>query len=66
MVTIIQEKEKAESHIEKSIEEVKLSVSKAATSISKKDAGLVFNIDSKELLKAACCNLSESFEPMQL
>jgi len=52
----------AESHKEKSIEEVKLSVSKAATSISKKDAGLVFNIDSKELLKAACCNLSESFE----
>lgn len=47
---------------EKNIEEVKVSVSKAATSISKKDAGLVFNIDKKELLKAACCNLSESFE----
>jgi len=47
---------------EKNIEEVKVSASKAATSISKKDAGLVFNIDSKELLKAACCNLSESFE----
>jgi len=47
---------------EKTIEGVILSASKAATSISKKDAGLVFNIDSKELLKAACCNLSESFE----
>lgn len=46
----------------KNIEEVKLSVSKAATSINKKEAGLVLNIDSKELLKAACCNLSESFE----
>lgn len=35
---------------------------KAATSLDKKEAGLVFNIDQKELLKAACCNLSESFE----
>lgn len=47
---------------EKSIEGVTIKASKAATSISKKEAGLVFNIDSKELLKAACCNLSESFE----
>lgn len=47
---------------EKNIEEVKLSVSKASTSLSKKEAGLLFNIDKKELLKAACCNLSESFE----
>lgn len=47
---------------EKSIERVTITASKAATSISKKEAGLVFNIDSKELLKAACCNLSESFE----
>ncbi|MBT2621717.1 TonB-dependent receptor [Chryseobacterium sp. ISL-6] len=47
---------------EKNIEEVKLSASRAPTSLSKKDAGLVFNIDKKELLKAACCNLSESFE----
>lgn len=54
--------EKPETHNEKNIEEVKLSASKAATSINKKEAGLVFNIDSKELLKAACCNLSESFE----
>lgn len=47
---------------EKKIEEVKLSASKAPTSLSKKEAGMVFNIDKKELLKAACCNLSESFE----
>jgi outer membrane receptor for ferrienterochelin and colicins len=52
----------AGNNVAKNIEEVKVSASKAATSISKKDAGLVFNIDSKELLKAACCNLSESFE----
>lgn len=56
------EETKKESDNEKNIEEVKVTASKAATSISKKDAGLVFNIDSKELLKAACCNLSESFE----
>ncbi|KFE98603.1 TonB-dependent receptor [Chryseobacterium formosense] len=47
---------------EKNIEQVNIIGSKAATSISKKDAGLIFNIDKKELLKAACCNLSESFE----
>lgn len=35
---------------------------KAATALDGKSAGLTFNIDSKELLKAACCNLSESFE----
>lgn len=35
---------------------------KAATALDGKSAGLIFNIDSKELLKAACCNLSESFE----
>ncbi|MBB4806700.1 outer membrane receptor for ferrienterochelin and colicin/copper chaperone CopZ [Chryseobacterium defluvii] len=46
----------------KNIEEVRLSGSKATTSLNKKEAGLVFNIDKKELLKAACCNLSESFE----
>ncbi|AZA81605.1 TonB-dependent receptor [Chryseobacterium lactis] len=47
---------------EKNIEGVVVTGSKAATSLSKKEAGLVFNIDKKELLKAACCNLSESFE----
>lgn len=44
------------------IQEVKVTKAKDATSLNKKEAGLVFNIDSKELLKAACCNLSESFE----
>jgi len=47
---------------EKQIEGVTITGSKAATSLNKKEAGLVFNIDKKELLKAACCNLSESFE----
>lgn len=46
----------------KFIEGVTVTGSKAATSLQKKEAGLVFNIDKKELLKAACCNLSESFE----
>lgn len=50
------------AHNEKSIAGVTVTATKAATSLSKKEAGLVFNIDSKELLKAACCNLSESFE----
>jgi outer membrane receptor protein involved in Fe transport/copper chaperone CopZ len=47
---------------EKHIEGVTVTGSKATTSLNKKEAGLVFNIDRKELLKAACCNLSESFE----
>lgn len=47
---------------EKKIDGVVVTGSKAATALSKKEAGLVFNIDKKELLKAACCNLSESFE----
>lgn len=47
---------------EKQIEGVTVTGSKAATSLNKKEAGLIFNIDKKELLKAACCNLSESFE----
>ncbi|WP_294274510.1 TonB-dependent receptor [uncultured Chryseobacterium sp.] len=46
----------------KTIEGVTVMGSKAATSLNKKEAGMVFNIDRKELLKAACCNLSESFE----
>lgn len=56
--------ENHESHDnrEKNIEGVVLTGGKSATSLSKKEAGLVFNIDKKELLKAACCNLSESFE----
>jgi len=49
-------------HSEKTIEGVTLTGGKASTSLNKKEAGLMFNIDRKELLKAACCNLSESFE----
>ena len=44
------------------INEVTLTKLKEATALNKKEVGLTFNIDSKELLKAACCNLSESFE----
>lgn len=35
---------------------------KGATSLNAKSIGLTFNIDKKELTKAACCNLAESFE----
>ncbi|KQT24268.1 TonB-dependent receptor [Chryseobacterium sp. Leaf405] len=52
----------SDEHNEKSIEGVMVTGGKAATSLNKKESGLVFNIDRKELLKAACCNLSESFE----
>lgn len=51
-----------ENNNEKAIEGVTVTGGKASTSLSKKEAGLIFNIDKKELLKAACCNLSESFE----
>lgn len=51
-----------ESHNEKAIEGVTVTGGRAPTSLNKKEAGLIFNIDKKELLKAACCNLSESFE----
>lgn len=44
------------------IKGVNIVVHKPATSVSKKEVGLTFNIGGKELLKAACCNLSESFE----
>ncbi|MBV8326860.1 TonB-dependent receptor [Chryseobacterium sp.] len=54
--------DQSHSQHEKNIDGVVVTGSKAATSVSKKEAGLVFNIDKKELLKAACCNLSESFE----
>ncbi len=49
-------------HVDKSIDEVKIIKMGEATALSKKETGLTFNISSKELLKAACCNLSESFE----
>ena len=47
---------------EKEIEGVNIVAHKSSTFIGKKEVGLVFNIGEKELLKAACCNLSESFE----
>ncbi|WKS95385.1 TonB-dependent receptor [Riemerella columbina] len=47
---------------EKNIERITLTKLKEATALRKKEVGLTFNISSKELLKAACCNLSESFE----
>ncbi|WP_447951762.1 TonB-dependent receptor domain-containing protein [Chryseobacterium koreense] len=49
-------------HVGKTLEEIRLVKLKEATALSKKEAGLTYNIGSKELLKAACCNLSESFE----
>ncbi|MBP7174304.1 MAG: TonB-dependent receptor [Cloacibacterium sp.] len=49
-------------HNAKEIKSVNINVEKQATALNKKEAGLTFNIHSKELLKAACCNLSESFE----
>lgn len=48
--------------VDKLIEGVTLTKYQAATAIDSKSAGLTFNIGEKELLKAACCNLSESFE----
>ncbi len=51
-----------EDHVDKSIDEIKLIRMQEATALNKKETGLTFNISSKELLKAACCNLSESFE----
>ena len=53
---------KEEQQKENNIQGVNITATKAATSLNKKEAGLTFNIDKKELLKAACCNLSESFE----
>jgi outer membrane receptor for ferrienterochelin and colicins len=47
---------------EQNIKGVKIVKTPNATAINKNDAGLTFNISGKELLKAACCNLSESFE----
>lgn len=49
-------------HVDTNIEEVKVVRLGEATALNKKETGLTFNISSKELLKAACCNLSESFE----
>lgn len=49
-------------HNEKTIEGVTINKTVAATSLSKRSAALSYNIGGKELLKAACCNLAESFE----
>lgn len=59
-----QDEHAGHNHQEKTtdIKGVNVVKAKAATALNKKEAGLVFNIDQKELLKAACCNLSESFE----
>ncbi len=47
---------------EKTIEGVKIIKGQEATALNRKSVDLTFNIGEKELLKAACCNLSESFE----
>lgn len=58
------EKKTSEHHEDNTtqINQVNLIHTKASTALNKKEAGLIFHIDKKELLKAACCNLSESFE----
>ena len=62
MKIAVVEKEVHPDHYDKSIDEVHLTKAKEATALSRKSADLTFNIGQKELLKAACCNLSESFE----
>ena len=47
---------------EKTIEGVQLQKTQNDLSINRKAASVTYDISSKELLKAACCNLSESFE----
>lgn len=49
-------------HIDKNIDAVTLTKAQDATALSRKNTALIFDIGKKELLKAACCNLSESFE----
>jgi len=44
------------------LKEVKVTASKASTYINSLDVFRTQNITQKELFKAACCNLSESFE----
>jgi outer membrane receptor for ferrienterochelin and colicin len=45
-----------------SLDEVTVRTRKKSSSLSYITAANVINVSSKELLKAACCNLSESFE----
>ncbi len=47
---------------ESDLDTVVVTAEKKATTVSLKDPFSVVNLSSKELLKAACCNLSESFE----
>ncbi|MBT0550878.1 TonB-dependent receptor domain-containing protein [Riemerella anatipestifer] len=60
----IQKEDHHHDHHQKAKQIDKVVVTKVgeATSLNKKEVGLTFNISSRELLKAACCNLSESFE----
>src|SRR5690606_19924579 len=44
------------------LETATITNSKAASALDKNAVGLQTNISDKELLRAACCNLSESFE----
>lgn len=44
------------------LEEVTVHGEAKATTVDLKSPGLSYNLDDKELRKAACCNLSESFE----
>lgn len=53
---------KNQDHYDKTIEGVTLTKVQEATALSRRSADLTYNISQKELLKAACCNLSESFE----
>jgi outer membrane receptor for ferrienterochelin and colicins len=48
--------------VEQTLEEVEILERIRATSIDVKSAALTFEMGKKELAKAACCNLSESFE----
>lgn len=52
----------AASTKEKLIDNITLTKVQGTTALNGKSAELSFNINKKELLKAACCNLSESFE----
>lgn len=63
--TIIINKYKYISHVLKrtsTLDEVKIEAKKKAISKSYLQSKNIITVSSKELLKAACCNLSESFE----
>lgn len=48
--------------LEVGLESITIQNQAAAAALDRKAAGLQLNISDKELMKAACCNLSESFE----